>query len=49
MAYEVANCGAGAAEAADPRTWSVEAWAADAVPHVAYGVGVVFAYEALAR
>lgn len=31
----------------DPRTWSVQAWAADAVPHLVYGAGVVAAYEAL--
>jgi hypothetical protein len=34
--------------AADPRAWSAQAWAADAVPHLAYGVGVVVAYDALA-
>ena len=33
--------------ASDPRTWSAPAWAADAVPHLAYGAGVVLAYDAL--
>jgi hypothetical protein len=30
----------------DPRTWSPQAWAADVVPHLAYGFGVVIAYDA---
>jgi hypothetical protein len=31
----------------DPRSWSMQAWAADAIPHLIYGAGVVTAYEAL--
>ncbi|HET8756028.1 MAG TPA: hypothetical protein VFM58_08465 [Solirubrobacteraceae bacterium] len=31
----------------DPRTWTPQAWAADLVPHLAFGVGVVVAYDAL--
>ena len=31
----------------DPRGWSMQAWAADAIPHLIYGAGVVTAYDAL--
>jgi hypothetical protein len=33
----------------DPRSWSPQDWAADAIPHLAYGVGVVITYDALRR
>lgn len=33
----------------DPRTWSAEAWLADLIPHLAFGAGVVAAYDALER
>jgi hypothetical protein len=33
----------------DPRSWSPQAWAADVVPHLAYGLGVVVAYDAFGR
>lgn len=33
----------------DPRSWSPQDWAADALPHLAYGAGVVLTYEALGR
>ena len=32
----------------DPRDWSAADWAADIVPHVAYGLGTALAYEGLA-
>jgi hypothetical protein len=31
----------------DPRAWSAADWAADIVPHLAYGAGVVLAFDAL--
>lgn len=31
----------------DPRTWSAQDWAADVIPHLAYGAGVVLTYDAL--
>ncbi|HEX2412804.1 MAG TPA: hypothetical protein VHJ39_16685 [Solirubrobacteraceae bacterium] len=31
----------------DPRTWSVSDWVEDLVPHVAYGVGTVAAFDAM--
>jgi hypothetical protein len=33
----------------DPRTWSPGAWAADAIPHLVYGAGVVLTFDALER
>lgn len=33
----------------DPRSWSPQDWIADAVPHLAYGFGVVVTYDALSR
>jgi len=33
--------------AGDPRTWGVSGWAADAIPHLAYGLATVAAYKAL--
>jgi hypothetical protein len=33
----------------DPRSWSAQDWLADIVPHLAYGAGVVIAYDALSR
>ncbi len=32
----------------DPREWSAADWAADVVPHLAYGLGAALAYEGLA-
>jgi hypothetical protein len=31
----------------DPRTWSVQDWAADIVPHLAYGAGTVGTFDAI--
>lgn len=31
----------------DPRDWSLDAWMADLLPHLAFGVGVVASYDAL--
>lgn len=31
----------------DPRSWSVSDWISDLVPHLAYGAGAVFTYDAL--
>jgi drug/metabolite transporter (DMT)-like permease len=31
----------------DPRSWSPADWLSDAVPHLAYGAGVVLSYDAL--
>lgn len=33
----------------DPRRWPPESWAADAIPHLAYGVGLVSTFDALER
>jgi hypothetical protein len=33
----------------DPRTWSAQDWAADVIPHLAYGAGAVLAYDALMK
>jgi hypothetical protein len=33
----------------DPRTWPPDAWAADAVPHLAYGVVTAVTYAGLTR
>jgi hypothetical protein len=33
----------------DPRTWPAGAWAADVVPHLAYGVVTAVAYDGLTR
>ena len=30
----------------DPATWSVSGWAADVVPHLAYGLVTALAYDA---
>ncbi len=32
----------------DPRTWGVSGWAADIIPHLAYGFFTALAYEAFA-
>lgn len=34
--------------ASDPKTWSVADWAADAVPHLAYGLALALSFDALA-
>ncbi|GAC1369458.1 MAG: hypothetical protein NVS2B12_21800 [Ktedonobacteraceae bacterium] len=31
----------------DPKTWGVSGWAADAIPHIIYGLVTVLVYEAL--
>ena len=31
----------------DPRSWSAGAWAADVVPHVAYGLAIAATYAGL--
>ena len=31
----------------DPRSWSPGAWAADVIPHLVYGAGVVLTFDAL--
>ena len=31
----------------DPKSWSAEDWASDVVPHLAFGAGVVAAFDAL--
>ena len=31
----------------DPSTWSAADWAADVIPHLAFGAGVVWAHAAL--
>jgi hypothetical protein len=36
-----------AAGLTDPRDWSAADWLADVVPHLAYGAGLVAAYDAL--
>lgn len=33
--------------ATDPRTWGVQGWLADAVPHVLYGLALALAFDAL--
>jgi hypothetical protein len=33
----------------DPRSWSAQDWAADVIPHLAFGWGVVKTYDALVR
>jgi hypothetical protein len=33
----------------DPRQWGAAGWAADAVPHVVYGLGVVSALRVIRR
>jgi hypothetical protein len=33
----------------DPREWDATSWAADLLPHLAYGIGAVLTYDALAR
>lgn len=33
----------------DPRTWGVEGWLADLVPHLAYGFAAAAVYDALAE
>jgi len=33
----------------DPCTWGVSGWAADAVPHLAYGLSTTIAYDAFAQ
>lgn len=33
----------------DPRTWPADSWVSDLVPHLAYGLATVAAYEALRR
>lgn len=33
----------------DPRTWSAKGWAADVVPHAAYGAAAAAAYKLIAR
>jgi hypothetical protein len=35
--------------ASDPRTWAPADWAADAVPHLAYGLALALSFETLAR
>lgn len=35
--------------ASDPRTWGLSGWASDAIPHLAYGLATVAAYEALSN
>jgi hypothetical protein len=34
--------------ASDPRTWAAGDWAADAIPHVIYGVALALSFDALA-
>jgi hypothetical protein len=33
--------------ASDPRTWGAVGWAADAIPHVAYGLALALSFDAL--
>lgn len=43
-----ANVPAVAAGVTDPREWSPQAWAADIVPHLAYGLVTAAVYDAIA-
>jgi hypothetical protein len=36
-----------ASGASDPKTWSGADWAADAIPHLAYGLALAFSYDVL--
>jgi hypothetical protein len=33
--------------ASDPRTWGAAGWAADAIPHVCYGLALAFSFDAV--
>jgi hypothetical protein len=35
--------------ASDPRTWSAADWAADAIPHLVYGLALALSFDALDR
>jgi hypothetical protein len=35
--------------ASDPRTWAPADWAADAIPHLAYGLALALSFDALDR
>ncbi len=44
-----ADVGSVALGTTDPRSWSPADWAADMIPHLFYGAGVVVTYDALER
>jgi hypothetical protein len=48
-AMAATDAGSAALGTTDPRSWSPQDWAADLVPHLAYGAGVVITYDALDR
>jgi hypothetical protein len=47
-AMAVSDVAIAASGASDPRSWSAADWAADAIPHLAYGLALALSFDALA-
>jgi hypothetical protein len=46
-AMAVSDVAIAASGASDPRTWGAADWAADAIPHLVYGLALAASFDAL--